>query len=576
MPNDSELLDSVLILYNDAKDREDQNLFGRYRGEMITHSISPMSITFDLPSNAEVHRGKSFTHVYAHSQIKDLRNIFPGVPVTHFSIALVTWYSQAIDKIKNIPRTDTDKFIETVLEWFKKIVPSDFRGIAKHYLTIHERQLKLHEQNFTEFLKKTYRLPEDARKNETSVIDYFKSLTSDEIKAAHAKVLAVELPEIIGKSKPVKEVEHLIARAAEENASLLIRGESGTGKELVAKAVHFASPRRSKPFICLNCAAIAESLQESELFGHEKGAFTGATEMKTGKFEAAHTGTIFLDEIGEMPLTLQAKLLRVLEKHPFERVGGHTPIKVDVRLIAATNRDLEKEVTEGRFREDLFFRLCVLEIVVPPLRERTDDISILANHFLGKLEKENRKYQGFSQEAMNKLLEHRWSGNVRELKNVVERAVVFGSPPQIQVQDLLLSALKPAGDIDRPLSTYSQPSANDFIAGFTFGGVVRSKEDDIVAKLRETNPNVRDNWLWEWVVELQKYEHAYNESGEIWEKAAELLGENKRTLINHRNNIGEEIKKNNLTPESLDVLSRSFPNATKKPGGKIWSEKSDI
>jgi len=241
----------------------------------------------------------------------------------------------------------------------------------------------------------------------------------------------------------------LIARAAEGKASLLIRGESGTGKELIAKAVHFASARRAKPMVCLNCAAIAESLLASELFGHEKGAFTGATDRKIGKFEAAHTGTLFLDEIGEMPILLQSKLLRVLEGHPFERVGGNTPISVDVRVIAATNRDLEKEVAEGRFRHDLFFRLRVLEIVVPPLRKRTDDISVLAEYFLDKYSKETgRKYQGFAPEAMNALMTHRWPGNVRELKNVVERSVVLGSPPWIYEQDLLLSSLSTAGETD--------------------------------------------------------------------------------------------------------------------------------
>lgn len=255
--------------------------------------------------------------------------------------------------------------------------------------------------------------------------------------------------EIIGTSSAMKRVGHLIGRAAEGRATLLIRGESGTGKELIAKAVHLASPRRSKPLVCINCAAIAESLLASELFGHEKGAFTGATDRKPGKFEAAHTGTLFLDEIGEMPVLLQSKLLRILEGHPFERVGGNTPITVDVRVIAATNRDLEKEVVEGRFRHDLFFRLRVLEIIVPPLRKRTDDIPILADFFLRKYSKETgRKYQGYSPEAVDALMVHRWPGNVRELKNVIERAVVLGTPPWIQEQDLLLSTLSTTGETD--------------------------------------------------------------------------------------------------------------------------------
>ena len=255
--------------------------------------------------------------------------------------------------------------------------------------------------------------------------------------------------EIIGQSQPIKAIHHLISRAAEAKTSVLVRGESGVGKELIARAVHFASLRKSKPLICLNCAAISESLLASELFGHEKGSFTGATERKIGKFEAANTGTLFLDEIGEMSPSLQSKFLRVLEGYPFERVGGNAPVSVDVRVIAATNRDLEKEVAEGRFRHDLFFRLRVLEIVVPPLRKRVDDIPILAEYFLDRYSKETgRKYQGFTPEAMRILMVHRWPGNVRELKNVIERAVVLGAEPYVQEQDLLLSTLNTTGETD--------------------------------------------------------------------------------------------------------------------------------
>ncbi|MDR0338008.1 MAG: sigma 54-interacting transcriptional regulator [Planctomycetaceae bacterium] len=255
--------------------------------------------------------------------------------------------------------------------------------------------------------------------------------------------------EIIGKSSQVQTIHHLISRAAETKTSVLIRGESGVGKELIARAVHFASSRKSKPLICLNCAAISESLLASELFGHEKGAFTGATDRKIGKFEAANTGTLFLDEIGEMSQSLQAKFLRVLEGSSFERVGGNTTVSVDVRVIAATNRDLEKEVAEGRFRHDLFFRLRVLEIIVPPLRKRVDDIPILAEYFLDRFCKETgRKYKGFDPNAMRVLMSYRWPGNIRELKNVVERAVVLGSGQYVQEQDLLLSTLNTTGETD--------------------------------------------------------------------------------------------------------------------------------
>ncbi|HUT89523.1 MAG TPA: sigma 54-interacting transcriptional regulator [Thermoguttaceae bacterium] len=253
--------------------------------------------------------------------------------------------------------------------------------------------------------------------------------------------------EIVGGSASVKEINEEIARAAASKATLLIRGESGVGKELVARGVHFSSPRRKNVFVCLNCAALSEELLASELFGHERGAFTGATDRKIGKFEAAHQGTLMLDEIGEMSLGIQTKFLRVLEGHPFERVGGNKPVKVDVRVIAATNRDLERDVAEGRFRHDLFFRLRVLEIVVPPLRKRAEDIPELADYFLSKFRAETgRKIQGFSPKAMEQLNSYRWPGNIRELKNVVERAVVLCRGRHIEEEDLVLTSLSTTGD----------------------------------------------------------------------------------------------------------------------------------
>lgn len=253
--------------------------------------------------------------------------------------------------------------------------------------------------------------------------------------------------EIIGRSLGVRQVMDQIARAAATKATVLIRGESGVGKELVARAVHYSSDRRNNPFICLNCAALSESLLASELFGHERGAFTGATERKIGKFEAAHRGTLMLDEIGEMSPSLQAKFLRVLEGHPFERVGGNKPITVDVRVIAATNRDLEKDVAEGRFRRDLYFRLRVIEIVVPPLRKRPEDIPELAQYFLQRfLSETGRKIRGFTPKAMDLLRRYHWPGNVRELKNVIERAVVLCRGEYIDEEDLVLSSLASAGE----------------------------------------------------------------------------------------------------------------------------------
>lgn len=281
--------------------------------------------------------------------------------------------------------------------------------------------------------------------------------TQDEILQLRERLGAES--EIVGSSRRMAKVQQEIARAAPSRATVLIRGESGVGKELVARAAHFASPRKKGPFVCLNCAALTETLLESELFGHERGAFTGATERKIGKFEAADKGTLMLDEIGEMSPSIQAKFLRVLEGHPFERVGGSEAIKVDVRVIAATNRDLEKDVSEGNFRRDLFFRLHVLEIHVPALRKRPEDIIELANHFLARFNVETgRKIRGFSDAATELIQRYRWPGNVRELKNVIERAVVLARGDFIETEDLALTNLATAGDtVDIKLGPSYEP-----------------------------------------------------------------------------------------------------------------------
>jgi Nif-specific regulatory protein len=266
--------------------------------------------------------------------------------------------------------------------------------------------------------------------------------------------------ELIGESPAMKEIEQQIARVAGTNATCLIRGESGSGKELVARAIHYSSARKDGPIVCLNCAALTETLLESELFGHEKGSFTGATEKKIGKFEAANHGTIFLDEIGEMNVGTQAKLLRILEGHPFERVGGSVPIRVDVRVVSATNQPLEQAIQENRFRRDLFFRLQVVEIRVPPMRERKTDVPILADHFLRRFVRETgRKIRGFTPAALRKMEDYDWPGNVRELRNVVERAVALGTGPMLDATDIWLSSLEitgaapPSGEAAyRPLS----------------------------------------------------------------------------------------------------------------------------
>ena len=254
--------------------------------------------------------------------------------------------------------------------------------------------------------------------------------------------------DLVGSGPLMRDVHEQILQAAPSRATVLIRGESGVGKELVARAMHFASPRKKGPFVCLNCAALSETLLESELFGHERGAFTGATDRKIGKFEQADKGTLMLDEIGEMSQSIQAKFLRVLEGHPFERVGGTKAIKVDARVIAATNRDLEKAVSDGSFRRDLYFRLNVVDIVVPPLRRRgPDDIMELAKYFLKKYNAETgRKLAGFSPAAVQQLKRYRWPGNVRELRNVVERAVVLARGGDVGLDDLHLSNIATASD----------------------------------------------------------------------------------------------------------------------------------
>lgn len=233
------------------------------------------------------------------------------------------------------------------------------------------------------------------------------------------------LPNIIGNSDKMQEIFASVHRVADSKATVILYGESGTGKELIAKAIHYMSPRANCPFIKFNCASIPEGLLESELFGHEKGAFTGAISVRKGKFELAHTGTILLDEIGDLPLNLQPKILRVLQEREFERVGGEKTIKVDVRLIAATSRNLEELVSKNKFREDLFYRLNVVPIFMPSLKERKEDISLLVEFFLNRYNRENNKNISISPQALRILIEYDWPGNVRELENTIERLVVM-------------------------------------------------------------------------------------------------------------------------------------------------------
>lgn len=313
---------------------------------------------------------------------------------------------------------------------------------------------------------------------------------------------------LIGVSDGLKKVCSLIEKVADTDSTILILGESGTGKELVARTIHFNSQRRNKPLIPINCGAIPENLLESELFGHEKGAFTGAGSLRIGRFELADEGTIFLDEIGEMSPTLQVKLLRILQQKEFERVGGTKTIKVDVRIIAATNIDLEKAVTENRFREDLYYRLNVIPIVVPPLRERTDDIPILIEHFLRHFNKTKKKrIEGFTREVMDLLISYKWQGNIRELENLIERVVILKGEGIVTIEDL---PEKIKTSVERHgMSPFRIPES-----GINLNDVVEEFENNLIIQALEKAHGVRN-------------------------KAAQLLSLNRTTLV-------EKLKKKKL------------------------------
>ncbi len=252
-------------------------------------------------------------------------------------------------------------------------------------------------------------------------------------------------PRIVGEHPAMKDASQMTQRVAATDSTVLLLGESGTGKELFARAIHHLSPRAQHPFVALNCAAIPEGLVENELFGHERGAYTGAGARKIGKLELAHRGTLFLDEIGELPLAIQSKLLRVLEERKFERVGGTQEIEVNVRLLAATNKDLRAAVAEKTFRDDLYFRIAAVPITIPPLRERGDDILLLAEHFLDRFKREFRKPAlALTEDARARLRSYAWPGNVRELQNTIERAAILANGTEIDADALQLPAAKPA------------------------------------------------------------------------------------------------------------------------------------
>ena len=325
--------------------------------------------------------------------------------------------------------------------------------------------------------------------------------------------------QLVGTSEPIRQVLDFVQKVADSDSTVMIQGESGTGKELVARMLHFNSLRKDRPLVPVNCGAIPENLLESELFGHEKGAFTGATHPRMGRFEVANGGTIFLDEIGEMSLPLQVKLLRVLQERAFERVGGNRTIQVDVRIVAATNQDLETLVEEKRFRKDLFYRLNVIPIVIPPLRDRRSDIPVLIDHFLGRFnQSKHSSITGIDDEALRTLTEYDWPGNIRELENMIERLVVLKKQGLLTLSDL-------------PDKITRKPVAQDFREHF-----VRFNEDGI--NLSREVDQYEKNLILE----------ALRKANGVTTRAAQLLQLNRTTLV-------EKLKRKGVDPRShLETL----------------------
>ncbi len=345
---------------------------------------------------------------------------------------------------------------------------------------------------------------------------------------------------IIGQSTTLKDVFKMLEKVAPTDSTVLVTGESGTGKELLVRALHASSDRHDKPFVPINCGAIPKDLLESELFGHEKGAFTNALRTRPGRFEMADGGTVFLDEIGEMDLTLQVKILRVLQEKEIERVGGNGTRKVDVRIVAATNRDLEQEVEGGRFREDLYYRLNVIPLHLPPLRERGADIMLLADHFISVFcQKKSRKRLKFAPDVQNALQRYPWPGNVRELENIMERLSVLCDDDVIRPNDLPKKILEAVKNLPAPEAAESvhasaslEPElclSNDLLApqGFYW---------PTLSDLQQYNMNLKDFLD---AIEEKLMSEALNLAAGVKNQAAELLGIKRTTLI-------EKLKKRNM------------------------------
>lgn len=333
-----------------------------------------------------------------------------------------------LNKTGSRPEKDGISFLSVPIEFKNKVlgVLSVDRIYSKKHGNVDDdlRVLKIVASLIAQFVK-LWESYEEVEKE--------KDLLKRELKGKYS------IDNIVGQSDRMQEVFEAVQRVAPSKANVILRGESGTGKELIAKAIYYMSPRSKGPFIKFNCASIPEGLLESELFGHEKGAFTGAISSRSGKFELAHKGTIFLDEIGDLPLTLQPKILRVLQEREFERVGSEKTIKVDVRIIAATSRNLESLVSHAKFREDLYYRLNVIPVLLPPLRERQEDIPVLIDYFLKRFNKDNKRGVTLDESAMRVFLDYDWPGNVRELENTIERLVVMSDSEKISASGLPVS-----------------------------------------------------------------------------------------------------------------------------------------
>jgi len=364
-----------------------------------------------------------------------------------------------------------------------------------------------------------------------------RSLASENRNLKNQLVEKYDFNNLLGESEPMRRVYDLIRKTAPTRTNVLINGESGTGKELVARAIHFNSPRKDKAFITVNCGAIPQSLIESELFGHVKGAFTGAVSNKPGLFEAANKGTIFLDEIGELPLVMQVKLLRVIQERNFHRVGSTESIEVDARLIAATNRNLEEEVKQGNFREDLFYRLNVIQIPLPPLRQRKPDIPILAEHFLRKYAKETGKdIRRISPKALEYLVVYDYLGNVRELENIIERSVALESSQEVQIESLPGNVLHP--EQHREKFSFKEAERQFDSGGIALDALVDAFEKDLLLKALDRTSGSRT-------------------------KAARILGISSRSMRYRlkKHSIGGY---GDIDYEALDALEESSENMTRE------------